>query len=122
MTRKIFVFGSNLAGAHGGGSAAHAHRNCGAVWGEGVGHHGDSYAIPTLDAELRPLQLHDVKAHVADFLAFAGQRPETKFRVVAIGCGIAGFDPEDIAPMFIGYPANCELPQEFTTILERATS
>ncbi len=118
MTREIFVFGSNLAGEHGGGSAAHAHRQHGAVWGEGIGLHGDSYAIPTLDADLRKLKLHDIQAHVADFMAFAGQHPEMKFHVVAIGCGIAGFLPGDIALMFMGCPPNCALPKEFITIIE----
>ena len=34
---EIFVFGSNLAGAHGGGAARLAYERFGAVWGEGVG-------------------------------------------------------------------------------------
>lgn len=119
MTSEIFVFGSNLAGAHGGGSAAAAHHEHGAEWGAGVGPTGNAYAIPTLDRDLRKLQLHDIRAHVADFLAYAGQRPDVKFDVVAIGCGIAAFSPEDIAPMFAGYPANCILPAQFTDILER---
>ena len=37
---EIFVFGSNLAGAHCGGAARLAYERFGAVWGEGVGLHG----------------------------------------------------------------------------------
>ena len=45
---EIFVFGSNLAGAHGGGAARFAYERFGAVWGEGMGLHGQTYAIPTM--------------------------------------------------------------------------
>ena len=31
---------------------------------------------------------------------FASQRPELRFLVTRIGCGIAGFKPEEIAPLF----------------------
>lgn len=113
MTREIFVFGSNLAGAHGGGSAAAAHKDHGAVWGEGVGPHGNSYAIPTLNRNLKKLELYDISAHVGDFIEYAKLNPEWSFKVVAIGCGIAGFNPEDIGPMFRDAPLNCTLPPEF---------
>jgi len=120
MTRHIFVFGSNLAGAHGGGSAAHAHDAHGAEWGVGVGPTGNSYAIPTLDRNLQKLALHDIHAHVLDFLAYAAYQPELAFDVVAIGCGIAGFTPTEIGPMFRGAPPNCNLPTEFLPFLEDA--
>ena len=45
---EIFVFGSNLAGAHGGGAAYIAYRKFGAIWGQGVGLQGQSYGIPSL--------------------------------------------------------------------------
>ena len=35
-TNEIFVFGSNLAGAHGGGAARLAYNRFGAIWGQGV--------------------------------------------------------------------------------------
>lgn len=44
---EIFVFGSNLAGVHG-GAARFAYERFGAVWGEGIGLHGQTYAIPTM--------------------------------------------------------------------------
>ena len=115
---EIFVFGSNLAGMHGGGSAAHAHQSLGAEWGVGVGRTGDCYAIPTLDKDLKQLELYDIEAHVRDFIDYARFNPELIFRIVAIGCGIAGFKPADIAPMFTNYPPNCILPDEFLSILQ----
>lgn len=117
MTRKIFVFGSNLAGAHGGGSARAAVEHHGAIMGVGVGPQGDSYAIPTLDHDLRQLTLHDIAAHVGDFIEYAKLNLEWTFNVVAIGCGIAGFKPGEIGPMFRGAPLNCVLPKEFFPFL-----
>jgi hypothetical protein len=118
MSRSIFVFGSNLAGKHGGGSAAHAHDEHGAEWGAGVGLTGNSYAIPTLSTNLERLPLNIISEYVDAFIAFAFHRPDWKFNVVAIGCGIAGFTPEDIAPMFADAPDNCSLPPEFIKVLE----
>lgn len=113
MTRQIFVFGSNLAGMHGGGSAAHAHKEHGAEWGNGVNLQGNSYAIPTLGTKLEPLPLETIREYVYAFLAFAFSHPDWKFNVVAIGCGIAGFKPSEIGPMFNGASENCNLPSEF---------
>ena len=41
-----------------------------------------------------------------------------RFQVTPIGCGLAGYKPQQIAPMFAEVPANCELPDEFKQILE----
>jgi hypothetical protein len=114
--KNIFVFGSNLAGQHGGGSARAAVEHHGAIIGQGVGLQGDSYAIPTLDAEYQKLPLAHIQAHVNHFIAFAHDHPDMWFKIVAIGCGIAGFTPAEIAPMFAGAPANCELPHEFKRV------
>lgn len=111
--REIFVFGSNLAGRHGAGSAKAAVRLHGAIYGRGVGLQGDSYAIPTKDANLKTLPLEMIRGYVNGFLAFARVHPEMTFRIVPIGCGLAGYKPEEIAPMFAGAPDNCILPQEF---------
>lgn len=116
MTR-IFVFGSN-AGVHGAGSARHALDHCGAEWGVGVGLRGSSYAIPTKDSNIRTMPLEAIEPYVADFLAFAREHPEMQFDVVAIGCGLAGFKPSQIAPMFAGAPGNCNLPSEFAETVQ----
>lgn len=112
---RIFVFGSNLSGMHMGGSAKFALENCGAIWGQGVGPQGQSYAIPTLDEGLQRLPLPIIENHVKDFIEYARRNPRMKFNIVAIGCGIAGFTPEQIAPMFKNPLRNFVLPKEFLT-------
>ena len=115
---RIFVFGSNLAGLHGAGSARAAVEKHGAKIGLGVGLCGNSYAIPTKDCYLEVLSLEVIQLHVEQFLDFALMRPDLQFDVVAIGCGLAGFTPEEIAPMFYPCPANVHVPKEFEKILE----
>jgi hypothetical protein len=104
---SIFVFGSNLAGRHGKGAALHARRNCGAIYGQGTGRQGQSYAIPTKDKQIRTLPLYLIAAYVGDFLFYANSHPELQFVVTRIGCGLAGYRDEQIAPMFKGAPSNC---------------
>ena len=94
---EVFVFGSNLAGMHGGGAARMAFRQFGAVLGRGVGLQGQSYAIPTMQGGVET-----IKPYVDDFIAFARAHPELFFLVTRIGCGIAGFRDEEIAPLFSG--------------------
>lgn len=107
---KIFVFGSNLAGRHGKGAALFARQNKGAIYGQGIGLQGQSYAIPTKDERIRTLPLHQIEEHVNVFLQFARDNPHLEFEVTEIGCGLAGYSPKQIAPMFMGYPRNCHLP------------
>ena len=104
---EIFVFGSNLAGMHGGGAARLAYQRFGAVWGQGVGLQGQSYAIPTMQGGVETIQ-----PYVDEFIEFAKQHPQLKFLVTEIGCGIAGFSPSEIAPLFEqvldGFEMTCE--------------
>jgi hypothetical protein len=113
----IFVFGSNLAGIHGAGSAQHARLHYGAVYGLGVGPQGKSYAIPTKDSNLNVLDLEVIQLYVRQFLSYAKQNHQETFNVVSIGCGLAGFRPEQIAPMFRGHPMNVILTDEFNQVL-----
>ena len=113
---EIFVFSSNLEGLHGGGAAYLAYRKWGAIWGQGVGLQGQTYGIPTMHGgpdAIRP--------YVDEFIKFAQVHPELKFLVTEIGCGIAGFTPEEIAPLFIeAIPVeNIYLPERFWHILEK---
>lgn len=107
----IFVFGSNLAGRHGKGAAKDAVKFHGAIYGQAVGRQGDSYAIPTKDAYLNPLPLDKIEPFVEEFLIYAEKHPREQFQVTRIGCGLAGYTDEQIAPMFDGAPPNCELPE-----------
>ena len=110
----IFVFGSNLAGAHAGGAARLANQKFGAIWGQGVGLQGNSYAIPTMQGGIET-----IKPYVDEFIEFAKFHPELTFYVTKIGCGIAGFKEEDIAPLFktaINIP-NIRLPEDFVDIV-----
>lgn len=111
---EIFVFGSNLAGQHIGGAARAANKKFGAVWGVGVGLTGQSYAIPTMQGGVE-----SIKPYVDQFIEFAKSRTDLKFLVTRIGCGIAGFKDEDIAPLFkdsILVP-NIYLPKSFNDII-----
>lgn len=111
MPDTIFVFGSNMAGRHGLGAARTAYRQFGAIRGQAVGLQGRSYAIPTKDVQFEPLAMSTIRYYVREFLDFARSHPELTFQVTRIGCGLAGFDDEDIAPMFAGAPDNCHLPE-----------
>jgi hypothetical protein len=107
--RTIFVFGSNEAGRHGAGAAKCAKLHHGAVYGVGIGIQGDSYAIPTKDADLKPLPLPRIALYVRDFIEFARAHPNWTFTVTRVGCGLAGYTDSDIAPLFSGAPRNCHL-------------
>lgn len=101
MSRRIFVFGSNLGGIHGAGAARHARLNCGARLGIGVGLTGDSYAIPTKNEDIsRSLPLETIDLYVEQFVEFARARPDLEFDVTPIGCGLAGFKRSQIEPLF----------------------
>lgn len=113
MANEIFVFGSNEAGIHGAGAAKFAVKHHGAKYGQGVGLQGNSYAIPTKDHNIQTLPLDRIKEYVDKFISFAGICPNMVFRVTAIGCGLAGYTPEQIAPMFAHAPVNCILPFSF---------
>jgi len=113
---EIFVFGSNLQGMHGGGAARIAFNKFGAIWGRGVGLQGQSYAIPTMQGGIET-----IKPYVDQFIEFAGERAQNIFYVTRIGCGIAGFTDEEIAPLFDrAYNLhNVRLPKSFADIIER---
>lgn len=113
-SNEVFVFGSNLGGMHGGGAARIAYRYFGAKMGVGVGLQGQSYAIPTMQGGPET-----IRPYVDEFIDFARQHPETTFLVTPIGCGIAGFTPADIAPLFQNAVEveNVWLPESFWHLL-----
>lgn len=109
---EVFVFGSNAHGLHDGGAARDAFQKFGAVWGEGHGHHGQSYAIDTMSG------FAALAAEVHTFLGYARAHPELRFQVTPIGTGIAGYRVDQIAPLFADSPENVVLPVEFSAWLE----
>lgn len=115
---QIFVFGSNLAGRHGAGAALYAKNNFGAIYGQGVGLQGQSYAIPTKDIHLFILFIFEIKKYIDDFIKFAIIHPELEFLVTPIGCGLANFNFNEIAPMFKNVSKNVILPLEFIKYIE----
>lgn len=111
---EVFVFGSNLAGMHGGGAARVAVRKFGAIMGQGEGLQGQSYAIPTMQGGVET-----IRPYVDNFIKFATEHQALTFYVTRIGCGIAGFRDEEIAPLFaaaLNIP-NVILPESFVRIL-----
>lgn len=114
---KIFVFGSNLAGRHGKGTARAAFLYYGAAYWHGSGLMKECYAIPTKDRDLKVLPLHDIVPYIHAFVLFTQKHPELQFYVTPVGTGLAGLAPEDIAPHFKG-AVNCEFPQFFQQYLE----
>lgn len=112
---EVFVFGSNLAGMHLGGAAKTAVKRFGAVMGQGVGMQGQSYAIPTMQGGVET-----IKPYVDNFIALAREWDQTTFYVTRIGCGIAGFSDEEIAPLFAEAMNlyNVRLPESFVKVIQ----
>lgn len=127
---NVFVFGSNLAGRHGAGAALAAKQQHGAIYGRGWGIQGNSYAIPTKDGRGRrdltdpkeTLPLDKIEWYVDKFILFALSNPDKTFDVTRIGCGLAGFTDEQIAPMFKDAPSNCNLPDGWREICTDVTN
>lgn len=118
--KDVFCFGSNLSGIHGAGAALHARKHNGAVSGVGFGYMqttvyssaqkaqvllGHCFAIPTKDFNIQTLPLESIELYVAAFLNFAEANRNLRFRMTQIGCGLAGYEAADIAPMFAAYEA-----------------
>lgn len=110
---EIFVFGSNGLGFHNGGAARHARHHFGAIWGQGEGLQGKSYAIPTTEG------YQEMVEAVKRFTEFAYQNPELRFLVTRIGCGIAGYSAPQVAPLFKECVSleNVALPADFWKVL-----
>ena len=115
---EVFVFGSNRAGRHGKGAALLA-VSFGAEYGRGEGHFGRTYALPTKDENLRVLTLGEIEKHVETFKDYARELQNLDFLLTPIGCGLAGYTPESIAPLFIGSPDNVFIPRSFGDVIDR---
>ena len=96
----VFVFGSNLAGRHGKGAALVARNRYGAEYGNGEGIQGNSYALPTKDKRIKSMNLSAIQTHIREFIQYAAYNKNINFFITAVGCGLAGYKHEQIAPLF----------------------
>ena len=117
---EVFVYGSNESGINGAGAAKLAQKKFGARDGQGYGPMGNSFGIPTKGWGLEPLPLNVIECYIGRFIGYTIQHQEKKFKVTQIGCGLAGFTPEQIAPMFAGVDVlpNISLPQCFWDVID----
>ena len=131
-SHMIFCFGSNLGGIHDAGAARFAYQQRGALPGIGVGHFGQSYAIPTKGIKRArgkrhnyqigdTLSLNVIRQYVDEFLEYADHHQELEFQVTCIGCGLAGLKHEDVAPMFENAPMNCFFDEAWRPYLVKAS-
>lgn len=115
----VFVFGSNLAGQHSAGAARTALEHFGAVMGVGRGWSGQSYAIPTMNEHLQQMPLSQIQHYIDDFKIYTKNHSKNKYFITSLGCGIAGYKVEEIAPMFKGISRNVIFPQSFRPFVEK---
>lgn len=115
---QVFVFGSNLTGRHGKGAALIAAKNFYAKRGIGVGPTGNCYAIPTKDQKLNTLSLFSIEQYIFYFKEYAEDNPMLEFLVTKVGCGLAGYSDEQIAPLFLGSPDNCVFSENWRKYFE----
>lgn len=115
----IFVFGSNMAGTHAGGAAKIALQHFGAMHGVGRGWSGQSFAIPTMNEHLQQMPLSQIEHYIHDFKLYVKNHPKSKFFITAVGCGVAGYKIEEIAPMFKGIAHHVIFPASFRPFVEK---
>lgn len=115
----IFVFGSNMAGTHAGGAAKIALQHFGATKGVGRGWAGQSFAIPTMNEHLQQMPLSQIQYYIDDFKIYVKNHPKMKFFITAVGCGVAGYKVEEIAPMFKGIGRQVIFPSSFRPFVEK---
>lgn len=113
----VFVFGSNEVGKHGGGAARTALDDFGAVYGQGFGPQGNSFAVPTVSVPRVKITEASLRFYVEAFLLYATHHPELTFQVTQLGCGLAGWSADEVAPMFVDAPANCQFDTAWQSIL-----
>ncbi|MFW1734488.1 hypothetical protein ACG94V_14040 [Acinetobacter sp. ULE_I001] len=115
----VFVFGSNMAGTHQGGAAKTAHLHFGATKGVGRGWAGQSFAIPTMNEHLQQMPLSQIQHYIDDFKIYTKNHPKIKYFITSVGCGVAGYKVEEIAPMFKGISRNVIFPASFRPFVEK---
>jgi|SRR5208337_1671635 len=114
---RIFVCGSNLAGRHGLGAAKYAREHYGAEYGVGEGRSGNTYLIPTKGLRLEVLPLDVIRLSCIKFVDYTKAHPEFEFELTRVGCGLAGYTNDQIAPFFRGVPDNVKVPPDWKPFL-----
>lgn len=119
-TMNVFVFGSNEAGRHGAGAAKFAREYIGYPYYEYDGQIGNAYGIPTKDAWIGTLPIEAISKYVLKFLNHVHNNQQYVYYLTPIGCGLAGYKHEDIAPLFIQglQLPNLMMPDEWRVIYE----
>jgi hypothetical protein len=116
---EIFVFGSNLSGWHGAGAAKAARDHYGALVGVGVGFTGRSYAIPTKNYLVETMRLDQIAPFIQQFVHVTNSQQQLDFFITRVGCGLAGYKDDQIAPLFANCnPENCSMPEPWRVYLE----
>lgn len=120
------LIGTNEAGIHGAGIARYAYDHWGASLGQGFGPMGNCFGLPTKDWEIQSLPLDVINNYVERYIDWTQLLRNYKWKnyVTQVGCGLAGFTPEEIAPMFakcIKYN-NIWLPQSFIDVINNPSS
>lgn len=110
---KIFVFGSNRLGIHKRGAAKDALNRYGAILGQGEGIQGQSYALPTKSTPWKSLTVDEIREHANTFVKYAKSHGDDEFLLTRVGCGLAGFTDEQMAPLFADSPVNVTIPIEW---------
>lgn len=84
--------------------------------GQGIGMAGQSYAIPTT------MRRGLIGAYATEFVQFAKEHSDLRFYLTPVGCGIAGYTPKEVAPLFVECldMDNVWMPQSFVDVLKNA--
>ena len=115
---EVFVYGANVAARHGLGAAKQALK-FGAKYGVN-GYCGNTYGLITTDLNVveRPsIPMSLLQDEVDKFITFAKDNSHLTFLVTEVGCGLAGFTVEEVAPLFkpvlLDKVSNVRLPKKF---------
>ena len=131
----VFVFGSNPEGRHGKGAAKVAVESFGAVYGQGEGLQGHSYALPTKDLRIkenngfRSISEKDIVANISKMYECARQNPDRQFMVAYTNAPeettLNGYSGREMAAMFLAagsFPENVRFSSAWKAEMERQIS
>lgn len=121
----IFVFGSNPEGRHGAGAAKIAREQFGAIYGQGEGLQGNSYALPTKDLRvkenrgLRSIPESQIIESIRKLYDVAKQNPSKQFKIAhrnTNSASLNGYTGLEMIDMFLkagSIPSNIIFSKEW---------